>query len=110
MGQLSLTGGQRPVCWRGRSVGVQRRAWCVALAWSWCGRPVEEADGFTSVRVSRVAVDLRAEAALRVGDVARALTLREQTGQAPQPCRASTFSATVICSSRLAPLALPLPP
>jgi hypothetical protein len=33
-------------------------------------------------------------------------SLREQAGQAPQPCSASTRSATTICSSRLALLAV----
>ena len=32
----------------------------------------------------------------------RAPALREHTGQAPQPCLASTRSATAICSARLA--------
>ena len=36
--------------------------------------------------------------------------LREHTGHAPQPCAASTCSATAICCSRLAPDAEPLPP
>ncbi len=35
---------------------------------------------------------------------------RPQTGQAPMPCECSTFSATRICSSRLALLADPEPP
>jgi uncharacterized protein (TIGR00369 family) len=35
---------------------------------------------------------------------------RPQTGHAPMPCECSTFSATRICSSRLAPFAEPEPP
>ncbi len=35
---------------------------------------------------------------------------RPQTGQAPMPCECSTFSATRICSSRLAPFGEPDPP
>jgi hypothetical protein len=35
---------------------------------------------------------------------------RPQTGQAPMPCECSTFSATRICSSRLAPFGEPAPP
>src|SRR6201996_9336023 len=35
---------------------------------------------------------------------------RPQTGQAPMPCECKTFSATRICSSRLAPFAAPRPP
>jgi hypothetical protein len=37
-------------------------------------------------------------------------TFLEQDGQAPQPCEASTRSATAICCPRLAPCALPVPP
>jgi hypothetical protein len=40
-----------------------------------------------------------------VAELPRAPALLEHTGQAPQPCPASTFSATAICSSRLARLA-----
>ena len=35
---------------------------------------------------------------------------RPQTGHAPMPCECSTFSATRICSSRLAPFGEPEPP
>src|SRR6185436_9742756 len=37
-------------------------------------------------------------------------SLREQAGQAPQPCLASTRSATTICSTRDASWARPPPP
>src|SRR5690242_5469197 len=46
----------------------------------------------------------------RAVDHAAGQPRRPQTGQAPMPCECSTFSATRICSSRLAPDGEPDPP